>query len=642
MDKKSGVAFLLIAIVVIGFTLWQQYDYKKRQEEKALNDTTLIEPNTSQSSDTANAERTDKPAEEEDESGFAKADTVSSAEIKQERKIQKYGPTFAPFADKSHEYITIESKFFEAVISTNGATVQKWRLKEYDKWDKVPVQLIRAKEGDYFINFLSQDGQRIDSRDLRFEFEGDKEKYVLGENDSLVLKFRLQVKPGSWIQKELIFSGGSYTFGSEITLNNMEEFMGRGYNLVWAEGLFYQEYNSVDEANDAKALAQVSSDIVDIDATNEDETETLEDNGIIDYVASKIKYFGVAIKPMGETFNGRITLIGERELIANEGVNEIYSMSIAVPYEGGVQTDEFLVFLGPLEYDRMKELGLEGMVNFGWKYGIRQIGEYFMLPIFNFIHRFVPNYGVSIILFSILMKILLYPLTITQLRSARKMQLLSPEMTKIREKYKDDQTKQQQEIMKLYQTYGVNPAGGCFPLLLQMPILIALWQLLRSNIDLRQSDFILWINDLSRPDILFEWGFSIIGIKHFSGLAILMGASMFIQQKMTITDPRQKSLMYIMPLMFTFMFSNFPAGLNLYYFMFNLLGIGQHIYMNKFAKNQITLDEMKKKPKKEGWIQKKMREAQEMAEAQGRSVPGAPKKGSNQQQNRPNNRRKKK
>lgn len=641
MDKKSGIAFLLIAIVVIGFTLWQQYDYKKRQEEKALNDTTLIEPKTSQISDTAGAVTAGKPSGDE-EAGFAGLDTVSSEEVAQERKIQKYGPTFAPFADKSHEYITIESKFFEAVISTNGATVQKWRLKEYDKWDKVPVQLIRAREGDYFINFLSKDGQRIDSRDLRFEFDSDKQKYDIGENDTLRLKFRLQVKPGSWIQKELIFSGDSYTFGSEITLNNMEEYMGRGYNLVWADGLFYQEYDSVDESNDAKALAQVSSDIVDIDATNEEDTETLEDNGIIDYVASKIKYFGVAIKPMGETFNGRITLIGERELIANEGVNEIYSMSIAVPYEGGVQTDEFLVFLGPLEYDRMKELGLEGMVNFGWKYGIRQIGEYFMLPIFNFIHRFVPNYGVSIILFSILMKILLYPLTITQLRSARKMQLLSPEMTKIREKYKDDQTKQQQEIMKLYQTYGVNPAGGCFPLLLQMPILIALWQLLRSNIDLRQSDFILWINDLSTPDILFEWGFSIIGIKHFSGLAILMGASMFIQQKMTITDPRQKSLMYIMPLMFTFMFSNFPAGLNLYYFMFNLLGIGQHIYMNKFAKNQITLEDMKKSPKKEGWIQKKMREAQEMAEAQGRSVPGAPKKGGNQQQNRPNNRRKRK
>ena len=129
--------------------------------------------------------------------------------------------------------------------------------------------------------------------------------------------------------------------------------------------------------------------------------------------------------------------------------------------------------------------------------------------------------------------------------------------------------------------------GGCLPLLLQLPILYALWAVLRAAIDLRQADFMLWITDLSSPDIVFNLPFAFLGIKHFSGLAILMGVTMFFQQKMTMMDPRQKALIYLMPIMFTFMFSNFPSGLNLYYFMFNLMSIVQQVYINKFSRKKM-------------------------------------------------------
>ncbi|HOQ49564.1 MAG TPA: membrane protein insertase YidC, partial [Candidatus Kapabacteria bacterium] len=255
---------------------------------------------------------------------------------------------------------------------------------------------------------------------------------------------------------------------------------------------------------------------------------------------------------------------------------------------------------------------------------------------FQFVHKFVPNYGIAILIFSLIIKILLHPLSITQMRSAQKMQLLSPEMEKIRTKYKDDQQAQQKEIMKLYSEYGINPASGCLPLLLQMPILFALWAVLRSAIELRQEPFIWWITDLSMPDKILSFGFSFLGMSHLSGLALLMGATMFIQQKMTITDPRQKAMVYMMPIMFVFLFSNFPSGLNLYYFFFNLLSIAQQIYINKFSKKRLTLEDLKKMPKKEGWLQRKMREAQELAEAQGRSFPGAkPQQGNRPNQNRP-------
>jgi YidC/Oxa1 family membrane protein insertase len=133
-----------------------------------------------------------------------------------------------------------------------------------------------------------------------------------------------------------------------------------------------------------------------------------------------------------------------------------------------------------------------------------------------------------------------------------------------------------------------------------------------------------------------NFGFSVIGLTHISGLALLMGVTMFFQQKLTITDPRQKSIIYIMPVMFTFLFSYFPSGLNLYYFMFNLLSIGQQLYMNKFAKNRPTLDDLRKAPKKESWLQKKMREAQEVAESQGKTLPGQPKLPGTVNPNKPN------
>jgi len=249
---------------------------------------------------------------------------------------------------------------------------------------------------------------------------------------------------------------------------------------------------------------------------------------------------------------------------------------------------------------------------------------------------FIPNWGVTIIVFSVILKLLLSPLARKQLKSAQKMKLLTPEITEIREKYKDDMTKQQQETMALYSRYGVNPMGGCLPLLLQMPILYALWQLFRSNIDLRQAEFLtFWITDLSVPDTIVDFGFSLMGIKSISGLALAMGVTMFVQQKMTITDPRQKSMVYMMPVMFTLMFSYFPSGLNLYYFTFNLLGIAQQVYINYFSRSRPTLDDLKKMPKKEGWLQKKMKEAQQLAEQRGQTPPKFPGQSNNQKNSNP-------
>lgn len=189
------------------------------------------------------------------------------------------------------------------------------------------------------------------------------------------------------------------------------------------------------------------------------------------------------------------------------------------------------------------------------------------------------------------------------MKSMQKMQALQPMMTEIREKYKDDPQKMNQQVMRLYKEYGVNPAGGCLPLLLQLPILYALWSVFSSAIELRQASFFWWITDLSVPDVITKLPFRIpiFNINEISGLALLMGITMFIQQKMSVKDPRQKMMVWMMPILLTLMFNAFPAGLNLYYFVFNLLSIAQQAWINKKHKGE-PLRKVEQKKSSGGWI----------------------------------------
>jgi YidC/Oxa1 family membrane protein insertase len=213
---------------------------------------------------------------------------------------------------------------------------------------------------------------------------------------------------------------------------------------------------------------------------------------------------------------------------------------------------------------------------------------YAILPFFLFIHKFISNWGIVIIIFSIVMKLVLTPFTRYQMKSMKKMGELQPKMNALREKYKDEPQKQQQMLMKLYKEEKINPAGGCLPMLLQLPILYALFGVFSSTIELRQAYFGLWITDLAVPDVIVQLPFSIplFGVDYLSGLALLMGITMFIQQKMTVKDPKQMAMVYIMPIMLTFLFTTLPAGLNLYYFMFNLLSIIEQYFVTKKGKKQ--------------------------------------------------------
>jgi len=615
MDKKSIIAILLITIIL---TIWTFYiSIKQVPPPKPVNQ-----------ADTTQVETTKSPI-----------DTTAKALPDSSALANKFGSNFVPFVGGKERIIVVENDLIKAYISSKGGTLLKWYLKKFKSWNGYPTQLIWAKGGTPSLIINTRDNIKLDDRNINYTFNVSQDTFKLTGNDSLEIQGEIDFGNGRKLTKKFTFYGNKYHFQNEIILSNLDEYITpRGYNLQWQNGLRYQEMNSIDESEEAKTIISLNGELEEADASGS-ELVQLAPSGKVDFVATKIKYFTAAFipKPKG-SLDATVYVTGYREHVDDDGVVEKYNFAINIPYRGGVQKRTFDVYIGPIDYAIVNQYGISAVVNFGWRFLVRPIGEFFMLPIFKFIYGIIGNYGISIIIFSLLMKILLHPLTITQMRSAQRMQLLSPEMQKIREKYKDDPQKQQAEIMKLYSEYGINPMGGCLPLLLQLPILYALWAVLRTAIDLRQAPFILWITDLSLPDYIINFPFSILGIKHISGLAILMGITLFLQQKLTITDPRQKAMIYIFPLMFVFLFSSFPSGLNLYYFMFNLFSIAHQIYLNKFSKKKLTLEDLKKSPKKEGWFQRKLREAQEIAEARGKRIPGA----QPQQRHQSQQRRKKK
>ncbi len=623
MDRNTTIAFILIgAILVLWFYL--NTPSPEEMQKGKTSDTTAVQLDTSRI---------------KQEKKEIAADTVS-LDKKQPQTAEndslKYGKYFSASNEKE-KIITIENEFVLMEISTRGANVRKYYLKKFNNWYsansqgdksfyKTQVQLIDYSQGNPFnLSFVTSDGKAISTADLVFIPDAAKSRYNIAENDSLVINFRLPAGDDSYINKKFTFYGDKYSFESEIDLVNMTNLISNNsYDLVWNSGLRFVEENSVDEANYSDASVYYGGEQVIVDASSVGEKVTKDFNGRVDWAAVRNKYFAVILAPKDPGAVNGAYVEGDRKSVGKTGLKEDYSIRINVPFKNtDFEKSQFTVYVGPVDYDRLKEYGdnFTAIVDFGSFFGlkfiVRPIAEYILLPLFNFLHTFIPNYGFVIIVFSLIIKFVLYPLTKTSYQSMKKMQLLQPKIAEIKEKFKDDPQKLNKETMKLYSTYGVNPAGGCLPLVLQMPIFIALWGLFKTAIELRQQPFILWIKDLSAPDVITQLPFKLplFGIDQISGLALLMGVTTFVQQKMSVKDPKQAGLVYIMPVMLTIMFMSFPSGLNLYYFMFNVFSIAQQYYINH-KHDGMELVPVKNPNKKKGFMSKLMEAAEQNAKVQ--------------------------
>lgn len=624
MDRNTTIAFILIGGILV---LWLYLNSPTQPPPTKIKNTDT----TQVVKDTSNVKEKNLPVQQQTKNEKQETNLISSDST-------KYGKFFDYYSGAG-DIITVENDLVKLELSTKGADIKKYFLKKYKNWYSANtkkdngenfydthVQLINYSKGKALdLAFVSTDGKAINTKNLKFKFNSGKSYYRITNNDSLTLTFIYNAGDNREIKKIFTFHGNKYSIDTKVEMVRMNDLISNNvYDLIWGSGIRFVEDNSADEATYSDASVYYGGEQVLIDASKPGEKVQKDFNGRVGWVAVRDKYFAAIIAPKDPSKVDGAYVEGYREDIPPDGVREFYSTRINVPFRNtALETSEFTVYIGPVDYDILKtyKSNLEAIVDFGSFFGlkfiVRPIAEYILLPLFNFLHNFIPNYGLVIVIFSLIIKVVLYPLTKQSFQSMKKMQLLQPKIAEIKEKYGDDREKVSKETMKLYSTYGINPAGGCLPILLQMPIFIALWGLFKTAIELRQQPFFWWISDLSRPDIILNLPFKlpIFGISEISGLALLMGITTFFQQKMSIKDPNQKALVYVMPVALTLMFMSFPSGLNLYYFLFNLFSIAQQYYINH-RHDGMELVPVKNPGKKKGFMSKLMEAAEQQQKNQ--------------------------
>jgi len=624
MDRQTTIAFIIIGAILV---LWLYLNSPKpgEQQQKPADTTQVAKDTLAKSEKNKPSPKSIQKPEKKAITAKTSADTLN---------ISKY----FPFTKQKEQLITIDNDLVKLEISSKGGDIKKYFLKDYKNWFAADtkgnknfyenhVQLVNYPKGGGGpdLSFVSADGKAVNTSNLYFTSDAKQYYYKLTGKDSLVISYRLNVDSKRYIEKEYIFYGDKYSMKCKLKFVGMQNLISNNdVDLVWEKGLRFVEENSVDEALYSNASVYMGGDHVVVEASKNGEKVEKDFNGRVDWVAARNKYFALIIAPQNPSQVDGAYIEGTKTAFANNGERAYYNVRLILPFNNtDYEKKDFTIYLGPADYNILNKYGhnFEQIVEFGtfFKFLIRPIAVYILLPLFNFLHLFIPNYGLVIIVFSLIIKFVLYPLTKSSYQSMKKMQMLQPKIAEIKEKYKDDAQKLNKETMKLYSTYGVNPAGGCLPLILQMPIFIALWDFLKIAIELRQQPFVWWITDLSRPDVIYQLPFKLpfFGIDQISGLAVLMGIATFVQQKMTVQDPKQKALVYVMPIFLTLLFMSFPAGLNLYYFMFNVFSIAQQYYINH-KHNGMELQPVKNPKKQKGFMAKMMEAAEQNAKTQQR------------------------
>ena len=464
--------------------------------------------------------------------------------------------TIAGAREGEERIITVDTDLYEAKFSTKGATLVSFILKTYNQFDQeTPVQIVdTTRAGALSLFFTTPANHNVDTRSFYFETDADSDVLTLGQpGEEASLRFSTQVGQGR-LHQTYTFTAGEYEIGLRLEQENAGTFATQeGYDLVWDGGVPFSEDNPAQESIKTGAFARSSGgDVVGVTVDRDSfEEETLR--GDASWIGVKNQYFVAAIMPQGETRGAE--LIGER--IGEAGapdVEESFEARLLMPAADGSGHD-FTLYLGPMEYYRISKygVGLYDMVDYGWDFFewiTRPVAKFVFIPAFHYLSGFIPNYGIIIIILAFFIKAVVYPLTKKSYRSMAEMRELQPKLEAIKEKYGDNPQKQQEATMKLYRDSGVNPLGGCMPMLFQYPVIIALWQFLPQSIEIRQQGF-LWAQDLSAPDIILNLPFNIPVYGDFvAGFCMLMGLSMIVQMRIQATPsagPQAKMIMYLMP-----------------------------------------------------------------------------------------------
>jgi YidC/Oxa1 family membrane protein insertase len=490
-----------------------------------------------------------------------KPETTAPTPPKPEPALQTAKPTTSAGAKpRPVQEVKVETDDYVALFTSQGARLKSFKLKHYrtsaDE-KSPPFEMVPSVPGvPYPLGVTLAGSNPSDDENIAYAIQGGDLKLAGTSEGRLV--FQGTSPAGVALTKELTFTGSGYSIRMQVSAGD----------AAAAPGLTITAEAAAKTPADAPfegMLADVDGKLV---REHGDSLKGKEWSGKVSWAGFGHTYFLFAVLPEGS---------GVQKITVREAGPALV-MEIA-PWAAAAQATHTL-FIGPKEIETLKSIGrgLERSIDFGWFHLVSVP----LLYILHFFHNFTGSWGMDIILLTVLIKLIMAPLTHKSFVSMKQMQKLQPQMERLKEKHKDNKEALNKEIMELYRRNKVNPFGGCLPMLLQFPVFIALYNALLTPIELRHAPF-LWIKDLSRPDweslpvemFGFQFGIPI--------LTLLMGASMFVQQWMTPTagDPNQRRMMLMMPIVFTFMFINFPSGLTIYWLVNNLLSIAQQYLINR-------------------------------------------------------------
>ncbi|MCX6302964.1 MAG: membrane protein insertase YidC [Bacteroidia bacterium] len=528
----------------------------------------------------------------------------------------RYGQ-FSEAANGEGGFITLENDKIELKISMKGGRVYSARLKEYTTHDSLPLILFSGDSTNFGFNFFTADNKAVMTNDLYFKPVSEERFYVV-ESQPLSVILRLLAGDDRYIEYKYTLEPEKYSLDFDVTFRNLAEILPANQNTITLDWRMYipqQEKGRQNEERYTTIKYKYYQDEVDgLRLSSNKEVEEVDLTTKLSWVAFVDQFFSSIIISDDFFLNGSV--VSTKTLTSKKYIR-YYTAEIGVPFNSGEETNLGMrLYFGPNHISTLRKEGqdLDKIIILG-KNIIGWINRFVIIPVFNWLERYISNYGLIILILTILIKIVLFPLTFKSYQSQAKMAVLKPMVDEIGKKYpnKDDAMKKQQATMDLYKRAGINPMGGCLPMLLQFPILFAMFRFFPVSIELRQEPF-LWATDLSTYDSILNLPFNIpMYGSHVSLFTILMTISSVITTKMSgqqagQDQPGMKVMMYMMPVMFLVMMNNFPAGLTYYYFLANMLTWGQNMITKRFIdKDKVlaAIEENRKKPvKKSKWQQR--------------------------------------
>ncbi len=635
-NKETIIGWVLIAALMIGFTFYQS---KKQKAEQDIKDQAALVARQD-SIKKAQQLKAIAPVAATDSAAIASG-TVNTTTTDSGALTQRFG-AFAAVANGEDKTYVIENELQKITLSSKGGQIKSVELKNYKTWDKKPLILFDNKNNQLSYQFFIEGNRDVDTKDLYFTPTG--EAFSVTGNSSNTFTLRADLGEGRYIEQQYTLKGNSYLFDYNLNLVGLEKVVAANntyVNVIWNNTLQSLEHNIELERRYSAPYFRYAKN--DVEHLNEDkEEDQAEFDAPVEWIAYKQQFFNMTLFSKQEIQKG-----GKIKTTFNKNEKSYvkkYTANFTLPYSNTGKTSYgFQFYVGPNNFNSLAALDKENenIIKLGpdmWLFSWIKYITRFIIWVFSWFDSVKLNYGIIILLMTLMLKLVLHPLTAKSIESAAKMKILAPEIAALKEKYGDDQAKIGSEQMKLYQRAGVSPFGGCLPLLLQMPILMAMYYFFPASIELRQQSF-LWATDLSSYDSIYTFStiLPLIG-NHISLFTILMtitsiGQAVMNNQmnQMNNQQPGMQYIPYIMPVMLMFMFNSFPAALTYYYLLQNLLGMGHQWVIQKFfiddEKLRKQIEDNKKNPKPASGWQKRLEDMQKQAREQQRTRNDDKKKG---------------